>query len=207
MDVDDATSSRKKAGLTTGLLTATLLAGGLAALTLPAANAAPSAGTTAETPQRTGETALTGDVAAKVEAAALAAVPGAAVDRVETNDGGESAYEVHLIKADGTRVTVLVAADLSVVSVQEGRTGDATAPRASRAPAARQVRAAQAGAVPAAVAPVTRAAGRQPAPRRRARRPAPPRRTPPRSERPPDPGRARALHPSGAGLSSRVAQL
>src|SRR3954447_458551 len=49
------------------------------------------------------EKALTGDVAAKVKAAALAKVPGT-VERVETNVDGSASYEAHITKADGTSV-------------------------------------------------------------------------------------------------------
>ncbi|MEA3077352.1 MAG: hypothetical protein QOF60_2260, partial [Actinomycetota bacterium] len=59
------------------------------------------------------ETALTGDTADKVTAAALAAVPGATVDRVETDADG-SPYEAHLTKADGSHVTVKVDANFAV---------------------------------------------------------------------------------------------
>jgi hypothetical protein len=52
-----------------------------------------------------GETLLTGTAAAKAKAAALAAVPGATVIRVETDSAG-AAYEAHLRKADGSDVTV-----------------------------------------------------------------------------------------------------
>jgi hypothetical protein len=52
-----------------------------------------------------GETLLTGSSAAKAKAAALAAVPGATVVRVETDSAG-AAYEAHLKKADGSYVTV-----------------------------------------------------------------------------------------------------
>ena len=47
------------------------------------------------------ETALTGDTATKVTEAALAAEPGATVDRVETDD--THAYEAHVTLADGTK--------------------------------------------------------------------------------------------------------
>jgi uncharacterized membrane protein YkoI len=63
-----------------------------------------------------GETALTGDTAEKVTAAALKAVPGATVDRVETDNDG-SPYEAHLTKADGTHVTVKVNDAFEVTSV------------------------------------------------------------------------------------------
>ena len=52
-----------------------------------------------------GETLLTGTTAEKVKAAALAAVPGGTIIRVETDSEG-SPYEAHVTKTDGTQVTV-----------------------------------------------------------------------------------------------------
>ena len=48
------------------------------------------------------EQALSGDVAAKVKAAALKKVPGATIERVETDVDHGSPYEAHMRKADGT---------------------------------------------------------------------------------------------------------
>jgi uncharacterized membrane protein YkoI len=63
------------------------------------------------------ETPLTGETAAKVKAAALAKLPGATVDRLETDaDGGK--YEAHVTKADGTRATVKVDASFNVTAVE-----------------------------------------------------------------------------------------
>ena len=62
------------------------------------------------------EKALTGDVASKVEAAALAKVPGT-VERVETNVDGSAPYEAHIRKADGTEVEVQVTSDYAVAAV------------------------------------------------------------------------------------------
>ena len=56
---------------------------------------------------------------APVKAAALAAVPGATVIRVETDSEG-SAYEAHLTKSDGTQVTVKVDAGFKVTETAEG---------------------------------------------------------------------------------------
>ena len=64
------------------------------------------------------ETALTGDVAAKVRAAALAKVAGT-VDRVETNVDSSAPYEAHITKSDGTQVEVQVSEDYSVTAVNE----------------------------------------------------------------------------------------
>jgi uncharacterized membrane protein YkoI len=79
--------------------------------------------------QRTDETLLTGDVLAKVQAAALAKIGSdATVVRAETDADGNAKYEVHAVKADGTRVVVYVDESYNVVSVQtctgpEGRGG------------------------------------------------------------------------------------
>ncbi len=62
------------------------------------------------------EKLLTGDVAAKVKAAALAKVSGS-VERVETNVDSSAPYEAHIRKADGTEVEVQVSKDYSVAAV------------------------------------------------------------------------------------------
>ena len=63
------------------------------------------------------ETLLTGDTAAKVKAAALAKVPGATVERVETDADHGSPYEAHLRKSDGTELEVLVDKSFTVTAV------------------------------------------------------------------------------------------
>jgi hypothetical protein len=63
------------------------------------------------------EKALTGDVADKVKAAALAKVPGATVERVETDVDHGSPYEAHVSKSDGTQLEVLVDKDFQVTAV------------------------------------------------------------------------------------------
>jgi len=68
--------------------------------------------------QRSDETLLTGDVADKVEAAALAKVPNGTIVRVETDADGNAAYEAHMTKAGGTPVTVFVNKQFEVVSVE-----------------------------------------------------------------------------------------
>jgi len=74
-------------------------------------------------PQRSDETPLTGDTAAKVRELALAKVPGGTIVRVETDADGNAAYEAHMVKADGSPVTVYVNKQLEVVSVQAGMPG------------------------------------------------------------------------------------
>jgi hypothetical protein len=68
--------------------------------------------------QRGDETLLTGDTAAKVEAAAKAKVPNGTIVRVETDADGNAKYEAHMTKADGTPVTVYVNEQFEVVSVE-----------------------------------------------------------------------------------------
>jgi uncharacterized membrane protein YkoI len=62
---------------------------------------------------------LTGAAASKARAAALAAVPGATVIRVETDSDG-AAYEAHLRKSDGTFVTVKLDKSYHVTGTQSG---------------------------------------------------------------------------------------
>ena len=87
------------------------------------ASAAPA---TAPDPSKGGHTAngitemlLTGDDATKAQAAALAAVPGGAIDRVE-NDAEGATYEAHMTKADGSHVTVKLDASFNVTSIETG---------------------------------------------------------------------------------------
>jgi hypothetical protein len=71
-------------------------------------------------PQRPDETLLTGDTEAKVRAAALAKVSGGTIDRVETDADGHAAYEAHMTRGDGSRVTVYVNKAFEVVGEQSG---------------------------------------------------------------------------------------
>jgi hypothetical protein len=66
-----------------------------------------------------GEALLTGDTAAKVTAAAKAAVPGATVIRVETDSDG-AAFEAHLQKSDGSYVTVKLDKSFKVTATDSG---------------------------------------------------------------------------------------
>src|SRR5690349_25070512 len=97
------------------------LAGGAVAIAMPAfaGSGTPSGYLTASDPpssqpggrdgggggQRAGETLLTGTDAEKAKAAALKAVPGGTVDRVETDADG-AVYEAHMTKSDSSKVTV-----------------------------------------------------------------------------------------------------
>ena len=65
------------------------------------------------------QTALTGDTAAKVKAAALDKVPGGTVLRAEKGGHDGAAYHAHVRKADGSEVVVLVSSDFEATSVEE----------------------------------------------------------------------------------------
>jgi uncharacterized membrane protein YkoI len=65
------------------------------------------------------ESALAADTAKKVEAAALANVAGATVERVETDVDHGSPYEAHVRKSDGTQAEVLVNKDFKVTAVND----------------------------------------------------------------------------------------
>ncbi len=70
----------------------------------------------------TKEELLTGDQASKAQSAALAAVPGGTVQRVETDAEGD-AYEAHMLKADGTPTTVKFDSNFQVTTTEDGPQG------------------------------------------------------------------------------------
>jgi hypothetical protein len=70
-------------------------------------------------PVRSDEKAVSASTAATLKAAALKAVPGGTVYRIET-DSGDGAYEAHMTKADGTEVTVKFDKNLAVTKVEDG---------------------------------------------------------------------------------------
>jgi hypothetical protein len=116
-----------------GIFGATVLApslSGAATVNTTATTTAPQPGSGAPPgsfdPTKGGHTAngiteklLSGDTASKVRAAASAAVPGATIDRVETDAEG-SPYEAHMTKADGSQVTVKFDANFKVTNVETG---------------------------------------------------------------------------------------
>jgi hypothetical protein len=73
--------------------------------------------------------------AATLRAAALKAVPGGTVYRIET-DAGDGAYEVHMKKADGSLVTVKFDKNLKVTKVESGMGKGDPAPAGHGAPGA-----------------------------------------------------------------------
>jgi hypothetical protein len=121
--------SRYRWGRAAGLIAAGVIAGGILAGTLTAGAQSNSSGSSDSSSSATaadrgnqagpGETLLTGTTAQKVRAAALAAVPGGTIIRVETDAQG-SPYEAHMTKADGTKVTVKVDKDFKVTDVEKG---------------------------------------------------------------------------------------
>ena len=161
-EVPDARRRRnRRLGWGSGLLAAGAIGGAVLAGALPASAASPSPSTTSESTasgqpaapptggpggdgpvsgggQRSDETVLTGTLAAQAKAAALKAVPGATVVRVETDADGAT-YEAHLKKADGSLATVKFDKDMAVTAIQAGmgsmkqRQLPATAPAATGA--------------------------------------------------------------------------
>jgi hypothetical protein len=65
------------------------------------------------------EKLLTGTTADKARAAAQAAVPGATIERVETDAEG-AVYEAHMVKSDGSHVTVKMDANFKVTGIENG---------------------------------------------------------------------------------------
>jgi hypothetical protein len=77
---------------------------------------------------RADEHTLSAPLTARLRAAALRAVPGGTVDRIET-DAGDGTYEAHMTKADGSLVTVKFGNDLKVTKVEPGMgSGDPALP-------------------------------------------------------------------------------
>ena len=62
---------------------------------------------------RDDEELLTGDVAARVTAAARAKEPNATIERVETDS------EAHMVREDGTRITVQIDRDYAVTNLRD----------------------------------------------------------------------------------------
>jgi uncharacterized membrane protein YkoI len=65
------------------------------------------------------ETILTGDDATKVQAAVLAAQPGATINRMETDADG-AVYEAHVTLADGSDATVKLDANFTITATEAG---------------------------------------------------------------------------------------
>jgi hypothetical protein len=132
MDGNDAPSTGRRWPLRrwvapAGLVATGLVVGGIMAGSHLAGAEGSSSGTqTAAVTQATNdsghgpdETLLTGSTASRVRAAALEAVPGATILRVETDSEG-SPYEAHVRKSDGTVVTVKVDEAFNVTATETG---------------------------------------------------------------------------------------
>ena len=111
--------------LATGAIVGGIFAGSLSASA--ASSAAPTASSSAtdradehgSKSVRSGETVVTGTNYDTLKAAALKAVPGGTVYRIETDADG-AAYEAHMTKADGSEVTVKFDKNLTVTATQDG---------------------------------------------------------------------------------------
>lgn len=139
MSSEPGSSSRSR--WTVALVATGLLAGGVAAgvvgvaaasaaPVLTAATPSPSSSADSATGHRSGETAVTGSKAATLKAAALKAVPGGTVVRVESDADG-AAYEVHVRKADGTHVTVKFDSALKQTAIETDTGRHGGGPRGS----------------------------------------------------------------------------
>ena len=134
------------------LLAAGAISGGILATALSASASGSASATAASTvsspsggamtpgpggaqPVRSDEKIVTGATAATLRAAALKAVPGASVYRIET-DAGDGAYEVHMKEADGSLVTVKFDKNLKVTKVESGMGAGDPAPAGHGAPGA-----------------------------------------------------------------------
>ena len=140
--ITSSASKKRRMAYGVGLLAAGTLVGGVLAGTVSASaatTASPSAtsGTSSSgtapsgtapvapkghggaTPVRSDENSVSATTLATLRTAALKAVPGGTVYRVET-DAGDGAYEAHMTKADGTHVTVKFDKAFKVTAVQDG---------------------------------------------------------------------------------------
>jgi hypothetical protein len=139
--MSDSTNTRgrkKRWAGAVGLLAAGAISGGVLASTLSAsaASSTPAASTALSSssndaghpgpggaqPVRPGEKSVSSATAATLRAAALKAVPGGTVYRIET-DAGDGVYEAHMKKADGSLVTVKFDKNLKVTKVESGMGG------------------------------------------------------------------------------------
>jgi len=143
---------RKRWAGAAGLLAAGAISGGVLASTLSASassNASTAAAGTVSSsageartpgpggaqPVRPDEKSVSSATAATLRAAALKAVPGGTVYRIET-DAGDAVYEVHMKKADGSLVTVKFGKNLTVTTVESGMGASDPAPAGHGAPGA-----------------------------------------------------------------------
>lgn len=133
---ESASPKRMRLAIKVGLVGAGIVAGAIGATAIAASadtgsSGTPSASSTSSaaaprahdhggsSPVRGDEKSLSADLAAKIKAAALKAVPGGTVYRVET-DAGDAAYEAHMTKSDGSDATVKFDKNLKVTGVESG---------------------------------------------------------------------------------------
>ncbi|WP_458782041.1 hypothetical protein [Arthrobacter sp. D3-16] len=117
----------KVRNITVGVAMAVALAGGGVYLAMAVPDGASTSAAVSSTDRKgphhangITEELLTGDTAARVEAAAKAAHPGATVFRVETDADG-AVYEAHIRKVDGTHVTLKFDASFNITGTEEGK--------------------------------------------------------------------------------------
>lgn len=135
-----------------GLLAAGAISGGILATALSASassNTSSASASTVSSPSgnagmpgpggaqsvRHDERSVSSATAATLRAAALKAVPGGTVYRIET-DAGDGVYEVHMKKADGALVTVKFDKNLKVTKVESGMGAGDPRPAGHGAPGA-----------------------------------------------------------------------
>ena len=129
---DNTLRKRTIIGAVSGLAALTVIGGTVAlSSSANAATSTPSASSTpsttppkafnpgGRTPMRSDEKSVSTSVSDTLSAAALKAVPGATIIRVET-DAGDAAYEVHLKASDGTLKTVKFDKNYNVTKVEDG---------------------------------------------------------------------------------------
>ncbi|HYV78174.1 MAG TPA: hypothetical protein VE979_08620 [Streptosporangiaceae bacterium] len=151
-DSANAGGRKKRWAAAVGLLAAGAIGGGVLASALTASassdTSTASAGTVSSPsghartpgpggaqPVRPDEKSVPSTTAATLRAAALKAVPGGTVYRIET-DAGDGVYEVHMKKADGSLVTVKFDKNLKVTKVESGMGAGDPAPAGQGAPGA-----------------------------------------------------------------------
>ena len=88
-------------------------------LSTPATPATPAAPAGPHQANGITEEILTGDTATSVQAAVLAAQPGATINRMETDAEG-AVYEAHVTLADGSDATVKLDANFTVTGTESG---------------------------------------------------------------------------------------
>jgi len=104
-------------GTLAAIATVSAFAAGGDPLAGAAASGGPSSSSSAS--QRAQDTALTGDTADRVKAAALEKVPGGTVLRTEEGGPYSTKYHARVRRSDGTQVVVLVNSSFEATSVKE----------------------------------------------------------------------------------------